>query len=414
MTSRVRVKVSRVDFSGKRVLVTGGTGFIGGRLVEKLVRSNAEVCVLVRNYSNAARIGRMPVRMIHGDISNPEDVCKGVEGCDIVFHCAYGNSGTNRERQAVNIDGTRNLAEESLKAGVKRIVHFSTRGVYGVTSNAYLDESSSRDYSGDAYNDSKLEAERIILNYAITRDLPVVVLQPTIVYGPFAPVWTINVLKRLKQGPMILVDGGDGICNAVYIDDVVNAAVLAADKKEVIGETFLISAERPVTWRDFYRRFEMMLGTCQTVNMTQHEAIAYYEKSQQEKKKMTRGILAETARILREERDIRERLLQTYELSAARKIISRILPSRTKQYIKARLKREKESHPQRVIQQSNNTDSNERIKPLQPAMIQYYSAKTVVRIDKAKEVLGYKPLYDFESGMALTEQWAKWAQLLDV
>jgi len=241
-----------------------------------------------------------------------------------------------------------------------------------------------------------------------------VVLQPATVYGPFAPVWTINVLQRLKEGPLILVNNGDGVCNAVYIDDVVNAAILAAETKEAIGETFLISAEKPVTWRDFYKRFEMMLGISQTLNMTEHEANTYYKKSQREARKKGRGILTETVRILREERNIRQRLLHTSELAIAKKTIDRILPFRARQYIKERMKGGEENNDQQAMRKSNNIDSNGEIKPLQPSTIQFYAAKTVVRIDKAKSVLGFSPVYDFESGMALTEQWAKWSQLLNL
>ncbi|MFH4234040.1 hypothetical protein WAJ75_23845, partial [Acinetobacter baumannii] len=67
-------------------------------------------------------------------------------------------------------------------------------------------------------------------------------LQPTIIYGPFGPLWTIDVLETLKRRGVILIDGGEGFCNLVYIDDVVDALLLAATNDKALGETFLISS----------------------------------------------------------------------------------------------------------------------------------------------------------------------------
>src|SRR5436305_15155746 len=112
--------------------------------------------------------------------------------------------------------------------------------VYGQTTDGDLDETAPRRRFGNAYSDSKLEAEQI----ALSSGLPVAVLQPTAVYGPYGGVWTEAVIRALKAGRQILVNGGDGLGNAVYVDDLVSAMLLAAVKVGVVREPFLISAER--------------------------------------------------------------------------------------------------------------------------------------------------------------------------
>ena len=127
----------QANLSGKRVLVTGGTGFVGGRLVEKLVREcHAEVRVLVRNFAKALHVARYPVEMAYGDVTHPVEVSRAVEGCEIIFHCAYGNSGNEEARRAVNIQGTGNVLEAALRQNVKRIIHLSTVAVYGWDNSA--------------------------------------------------------------------------------------------------------------------------------------------------------------------------------------------------------------------------------------------------------------------------------------
>ncbi|RJS90665.1 NAD-dependent epimerase/dehydratase family protein [Candidatus Bathyarchaeota archaeon] len=390
------------DLSGKKVLVTGGTGFIGGRLVERLVlECNADVRVLVHNFAHVPRIARFPVEMVHGDVTKFDDVERAVRGCEIVVHCAYGNQGSKKMRRLVNVEGTRNVMEAALHAGVRRVVHLSTAMVYGIMTDGDIDETVPKRYSGDVYADSKLDAEKIAFRY-VEQGLPVVVIQPTAVYGPFASVWTVRVLQRLKIGQMILVNGGEGLHNVVYIDDVVSAILLAAVKKEAVGEAFLISGEQPITWRDFYGRYERMLGISATVSMSAAEAEAYYRKRQKH-----RGLLKEVIHILYEEPSVRERILQTREIAALKGIASFLLPEQVKRSLKGRI-----MSNSRSVQ---ITLKEERpIHPLSPSQIRFYALKKRVHIDKARRILGYRPAFDFESGMRLTEQWARWANLLDI
>jgi len=383
--------------AGRRALVTGASGFIGSRLAERLVLEHgAEVRALVRNLAGAARLARFPVTILRGDVTDPADLKAAVQGCDLVFHCAYGTSGSQKHRAWVNTEGTRRLLAAARTAGAARTVHLSTLMVYGQTADGDLDETAPRRRFGNHYSDSKLEAERIVL----ASGMPVAVLQPTAVYGPYGGVWTEAVLRTLKTGRQILIDGGGGLANAVYVDDLVSAMLLAAVKESAVGQAFLISGDEPVTWKELFGRFERMLGAeSRMVEMTEAEALAHWRRW---KRRQPRA-LGEALRILKQERPIRERIERTREVLWLRDMASAVLPESWQQRIKRRLNNPgRPSSPGRELP----------IHPLPPEMIGFFRARTRVRIDKAKRLLGYEPAFDFETGMGLTERWARWANLL--
>jgi nucleoside-diphosphate-sugar epimerase len=392
------------DFDGKRILVTGGTGFIGGKLVEELVlKSKADVSVLVRNFARAVRVARLPITMITGDVTNPAQVAQAARGCDIIFHCAYGNSGPDDQRRLVTVEGTRNVFEAALRFGTERVVHLSSLMVYGVTHNGDLQESAPRRYLGTVYADSKLDAEQLAFDYAERRGLPVVVLQPTAVYGPFAAGWTVSVLNMLKKQRIILVDGGDGLANIVFIDDLVDAMLRAAVNKAAVGEAFLISSDQPVKWSQLYGRYESMLGISSTVNMSTAAAKAFYST-----RNRSRGIIKETMRILKDEPSIRKRIMNAREISFLRKVSRTYMPPKMHEKLKNGVGRSSPSEPVRTA-----IEQEKPIHAWHPALVDFLAAKTRVCIDKAQKILGYKPAYDFESGMKVTEKWARWANLLN-
>jgi len=403
-----RQKSKQLDLSGKRVLVTGGTGFIGGRLVERLVLEHgADVRVLVRNFARASRIARFPVEMVHGDVTRPGDVERAVNGCEIVFHCAaIGAQGSKKMRRLVNVEGTRNVLEAALHAEANRVVHLSSLMVYGDTPDGDLDESAPRCYSGNIYSDTKLDAEKMAFDYVERHGLPVAVLQPTAVYGPFGGYWTTYTLQRLKTERVILVNGGHGLCNVVYIDDAVSAMLLAAVKEEAAGEAFLISGEQPVTWRDFFDRYACMLGAAEMVSMSATELLEAYHAQKQQKTK--KGILSETLSILRDEPSIRQRILSTPEAAITVSGVRSLLPKPIRQSLKRRIKGSGRTNRPQIA-----PEGEKPIPLMDPSVIQFYAAKTRVCIDKAKRMLGYQPDFDLEAGMKLTEQWARWANLLD-
>ena len=384
------------SLSGARVLVTGASGFLGGRLVERLVLEyGAQVRVLVRRVMSAVPVARFPVDIVVGDVLDPQALAISAEGCAVVFHCAKGKGPDPVLRRAVDVDGAGHVVEAARRTGA-RVVHVSTMAVYQRPREGLFDESTPDVPKGDLYSDTKLEGEQMALTRGAQYGVPVVVVQPAIIYGPNAPC-AFEMLNELRTTRVILPDGGLGICNLVYVDDVVTALILGATSDRAAGERFLISGPEYPTWAQFVAAFESMLGVHRTVSLSEHDALRLWRRS-----RSSRWLVPEALRAIRTDSRLRERLLGTREAITARWIASRVLPRSLRSRLRTASRLTDHSGP----------DDGLPIEPVRPWVVRNMTRKARVSIEKAHRVLGYVPVFTLNRGMDLTEQWARWAGLI--
>jgi nucleoside-diphosphate-sugar epimerase len=382
----------------ERILITGATGFIGGRLVEVLANRCARIRVATSDFRNCARVARFRVELVKGDLWDYGSLVHAAADCNVIFHFAYRFGGGLKEQQKVNLDGTRTLAEAFLKNGGRRFVHISSAAAYGEIDSGEITEETIARPSTEPYVNIKKKIEQMLLELHRKRGLAVTILQPTIVYGPYGSSFTTRILEQVRSSRIALPAGG--ICNAVYVDDVASAAILAAEQDVAVGERFLISGSSPTTWREFYAAYEKMLGKEAVIDL--EDAQIQLEERRQRK---SQSLSQRLRRTLANRPAIRKHLLdlppQRWLLACGR----RILPASTQ----AAITRGYESFWELP------SDASETTSPLYVPhgfWRALYTARTHVRIDKARAKLGYNPTVDLDEGMARTAEWARWANLI--
>jgi nucleoside-diphosphate-sugar epimerase len=234
-----------------RVLVTGAGGFVGGRIAEVLCSQGVDVRAGLRRWGSAARIGRFPVDLVLCDVMDPASIDAALEGVDRVVHCAVGD-------RAVTVEGTRNMLQAAARANLRRFVHISTIDVYG-DATGEVDETTPFGRTGRAYGDAKIEAEEACQE-AIAQGLPVTILRPTLIHGPFSESWTIEWASRLQDRPWLLSEADcQGICNLLYVDDLVRAVRLALVREEAVGQAFNVNGPDRPTWQEYFEALNRAL-----------------------------------------------------------------------------------------------------------------------------------------------------------
>jgi nucleoside-diphosphate-sugar epimerase len=221
-------------------LITGATGFIGGRMVNALLERGDQVRALVRNPGKATELGSRGVELVAGDVEDSASLNRAVEGVDRVYHCAalVGDWLSKADIQRVNVEGTRSLLQACAGAHVQRLVYLSSLAVLGTMHHQGTDESAPYRYTGDLYSDSKIDSEQIVQEFARRGDVETVILRPGFVYGPGDHQFLPRLLDGLASGQFIYVGDGAKLLNIVYVDDVAQAALLAYGNPAADGQAY--------------------------------------------------------------------------------------------------------------------------------------------------------------------------------
>lgn len=236
------------------VAILGANGFIGSRTVEMFhLGGLAEVRPIVRTMSSLARLSRFDLDCRVADAFDQSALRAAFEGCEVVVHAIAGDRKTIVETLAP----TYQAAQE---AGVRRLVYLSTASVHGQSPSPGSDENSPLNANQPIdYNNSKVQAEQQLRELRNKGSVELVMLRPSIVFGPRS-FWISSFASDLLAGQAYIVDGGTGICNSIYIDNLVHAIYLAMTASGVDGEAFIVGDREEITWADFYRPIAEALG----------------------------------------------------------------------------------------------------------------------------------------------------------
>ena len=246
--------------------VTGGTGFIGGFLVKRLIDEGHTVRILSRNIEKAKKTFGDTVEIIGGDLFDNDALKRGLDGADFVFHMAakVGDYGPKEEFYRVNVDGTKSLLDACNDVGTDnlgRFIYLSSNAVIGMKRKTVTDETAPYSNSGGHYGISKGMAEKLVLKRCSESDFPGVVIRPSVVYGPGSPNWVMRPLGLMKAGKMVYVDGGRGRCWHVYVENVIDAVMLATTCGDAPGEIFTISDnDGSTTWKEYFTKLAICAG----------------------------------------------------------------------------------------------------------------------------------------------------------
>lgn len=244
------------SLKGKKVLVTGATGFTGTVLTRKLVERGAQVRAIARASSSLAPLADLPIEWFRGDVYDPAVVSAAAEGVQYIIHvaAAYREAGIADDvYRKVHVVSTQLLAEAALKnPGFERFIHISTIGVHGHIEQPPADEEY-RFSPGDVYQRTKAEAEIWIRDFAPKHHLPLVVLRPAGIYGP-GDRRLLKVFKMAAWPVFPILGRGKCLYHLVHVEDLAEIMILAATHPAALGQVFICGNPEPAP-------LEMMAGT---------------------------------------------------------------------------------------------------------------------------------------------------------
>jgi nucleoside-diphosphate-sugar epimerase len=231
-------------------LITGASGFIGGRLAARMAAEGRAVRCLVRPSSDTSALDALSIPIVRGDLADPASLVAAAAGCRAIVHCAalVTDWATVAEIKAANVAGTRNMLAAAATSGTARFVHISTTDVYGHPGARNLPESTQPRGFSNWYSQSKVEAEREVARAAAAR-VQTVVLRPATVYGPGSAEVIGEIARAIRGGHMLLIGGGRAVAGLCYVENLIDAILLALEVPAAAGGVFNVTDGLDVSWR---------------------------------------------------------------------------------------------------------------------------------------------------------------------
>jgi nucleoside-diphosphate-sugar epimerase len=358
-----------------RIAIIGANGFIGSRAVEMLhLGAAAEVRPVVRTAHGAARLFRFDLDCRIANACHEVSLRTALEGCDAVVHAVAGTPDVVLE----SIAPVYRAAEH---AGVRRLVYLSSASVHGQAPAPGTDESGPlSDRQPIAYNNAKVRAERQLLRLRENGAVEVVILRPGIVTGPRSG-WISQFASNLLAGTAYWLNDGKGICNSIYVDNLVHAIQLALTTPAADGHAFIVGDEETVTWADLYRPVVAALG----FDVTD----------------------LPSATVIKQGRSQREALDALKSRAVVRSTLA-LIPKRLRRALRAVLS----APPQAVASPWTHdacgaTQTHTIAATLEMALL--YGCAAKLPDTKARRILGYRPIVTFAEGCRRTLGWLEFA-----
>lgn len=234
-----------------KIFVTGATGFIGGHLAQRLATAGHQACCLVRDGARGRKLEEMGLTVVPGDVTDRASLTRGMEGCDRVFHLA--NIYTfwvpdRRDYHRVNVEGTGNVMQCAMEAGVSKVVHVSTYAIWARSGQRPFNEDTpvpSEQVS--EYARTKYQGDLIAWEYHRNQGLPLVLIHPGNVLGRGDRKPTGQFMGDIARGKQPVNVFKNSVLTFVHVQDVAEAIIRAAEKPDNIGQRYIV-AHQQLPW----------------------------------------------------------------------------------------------------------------------------------------------------------------------
>lgn len=352
--------------------ILGASGFIGHRTAEIFhSERRAKVRPIGRSQAGFASLSHLDCRVANA--LDKSALQQAFQGCDVIVHSVTGNPGLIRGTVAA----TYRAAQQ---AGVQRLIYMSTMCVHGqAPAPGTREETPLTKPQPFPYNSAKIDAERSLLKLRDRGSVEVVIFRPGIVFGPRSPR-TIEIATELLNGTAYLVNGGKGICNTTYVDNLVHAIWLAVNCKRADRQAFFIGEPEPVTWADFYHPFAESLG-------------------------VDPAAIPSVAPVAPPIASLKQKLVEPVRDSVWMQTFLSSVSGDFKQTIKGALRKQNQvsSSAPKSAEELQRTEKPERVVTYEMTLL--HQAPYKLPYDKAVQILGYEPRVSFPEACHQTIEW---------